>query len=165
MPEFTALRTWNYTYVEYPTGERELYDLRVDPFQLQSLHATADPALIARLAAQLDSLRHCSGGNCFPVGVSEKSYAVNPTDFRLEQNYPNPFNPSTTIRFYLPQRERVTLTVFDLTGKQSSVLVDAVLDAGEHHVAIDAEKLAGGVWFYQLKTPSFSQTRKAMVLR
>lgn len=165
VPEFTALRTWNYTYVEYPTGERELYDLRVDPFQLQSLHATADPALLAQLAAQLDSLRHCSGGNCFPVGVAEKNLAVNRSDFRLEQNYPNPFNPSATINFYLPKRERVTLTIYELTGRQAAVLVDAVLDAGEHHVAFDSQKLAGGVWFYQLKTPSFSQTRKAMLLR
>ncbi|RIK59072.1 hypothetical protein DCC62_28985, partial [candidate division KSB1 bacterium] len=165
VPEFTALRTWNYTYVEYPTGERELYDLRVDPFQLQSLHTTADPALLAQLAAQLDSLRHCSGGNCFPVGVAEKNLAVNPSDFGLEQNYPNPFNPSTTIRFYLLKREQVTLTIYDLTGRQAAVLVDAVLNAGEHQVAIDSEKLASGVWFYQLKTPSFSQTRKAMVLR
>ncbi len=64
IPPFAGLRTRQHTYVEYATGETELYDLRADPHQLESRHATADPALIDRLARQLDRLRDCSGADC-----------------------------------------------------------------------------------------------------
>ncbi len=52
------------TYVEYATGERELYDLSSDPYQLNNLAATADPALLATLHARLDSLRNCAADTC-----------------------------------------------------------------------------------------------------
>ena len=64
LPEYAAVRTPDYLYVEYVTGERELYDIRTDPYQLESLHATAEPELILRLAAWLNELRNCVGEGC-----------------------------------------------------------------------------------------------------
>lgn len=64
IPEFAAIRTKDYLYVEYVTGERELYDLRADPYQLESLHARADPALLQSLSAQLARLKACAGASC-----------------------------------------------------------------------------------------------------
>jgi N-acetylglucosamine-6-sulfatase len=55
-----------YKYVEYVSGEKELYDLNADPYELESLHASADPALLADLAADLDAMRNCSGDTCRP---------------------------------------------------------------------------------------------------
>jgi hypothetical protein len=57
-----GLRTHRYAYAEYESGERELYDLRRDPEELENL-ARADrrPRLRARLARELDALRHCEG--------------------------------------------------------------------------------------------------------
>nr|BAL54691.1 sulfatase [uncultured Acetothermia bacterium] len=46
------------------TGERELYDLSADPYQLESLHGTADPALIKSLSEQLAKLKACAGASC-----------------------------------------------------------------------------------------------------
>jgi len=46
------------------TGERELYDLKNDPYQLESLHAKADPALLQSLSAQLAKLKTCAGASC-----------------------------------------------------------------------------------------------------
>jgi arylsulfatase A-like enzyme len=63
-PPYLALRTERYLYVEYASGERELYDVQTDPYQLQNLAATADPALLAALAANLDRLRLCAGADC-----------------------------------------------------------------------------------------------------
>lgn len=65
IPEFAAIRTKDYLYVEYVTGERELYDLNADPYQLESLHAIADPALLARLSEQLARLKRCAGASCW----------------------------------------------------------------------------------------------------
>jgi arylsulfatase A-like enzyme len=63
-PPYLALRTERYLYVEYANGERELYDMQADPYQLRNLAATADPALLARLAADLNQLRLCAGADC-----------------------------------------------------------------------------------------------------
>lgn len=63
-PAYKAIRTRRYTYVEYASGERELYDLREDPFQLDNIYDSADPALIADLKDRLAALRDCSGDAC-----------------------------------------------------------------------------------------------------
>ncbi len=59
-----AVRTENYLYVEYKTGEHELYDLRKDPYELDNEYASAPPELKQQLEAQLDALRRCSAAEC-----------------------------------------------------------------------------------------------------
>jgi len=93
------------------------------------------------------------------------SKAVSPREFSLAQNFPNPFNPNTTIRFSLSQRELVILKVFNALGKEIGMLLNGAMEAGEHRVTFDATGLPSGVYFYQIQTPSFSQTRKAVLLR
>ncbi|MEK0081910.1 sulfatase [Benzoatithermus flavus] len=61
---FDAIRTERYTYIEYGTGERELYDLAHDPWQLDNRAETADPALLQALATRLAELRNCAATNC-----------------------------------------------------------------------------------------------------
>jgi arylsulfatase A-like enzyme len=62
---FQGIRGNGFTYVEYlNTDERELYDLEGDPYQLQSLHDAADPAVLDQLAAWLAGLRKCAGESC-----------------------------------------------------------------------------------------------------
>jgi N-acetylglucosamine-6-sulfatase len=63
-PWLKALRTNNYLYVDYKTGEHELYDLRKDPHQLNNIYATAPPEITKRLETQLDALRQCSAEEC-----------------------------------------------------------------------------------------------------
>ncbi len=63
-PWMKALRTNNYLYVEYKTGEHELYDLRKDPYELHNMYASASLELEQRLEAQLDALRQCSAEEC-----------------------------------------------------------------------------------------------------
>ena len=63
-PWMKALRTNNYLYVEYKTGEHELYDLGKDPYELNNMYATAPPQIKQRLEAQLDALRQCSAAEC-----------------------------------------------------------------------------------------------------
>jgi N-acetylglucosamine-6-sulfatase len=62
--QFDAIRTGDWTYVEYGTGERELYDLTRDPHQLDNVVETADPALVEALATRLAELRTCGGPEC-----------------------------------------------------------------------------------------------------
>jgi hypothetical protein len=65
IPDYEAIRTRdNYLYVEYVTGERELYNLQNDPYQLQNIYSTANPVLLGLLAQQLNILRNCAGATC-----------------------------------------------------------------------------------------------------
>jgi len=64
VPPFQALRTIEFSYIEYVTGERELYDLDQDPFQLENLAATADTDLIALLSERLAAMTTCAGTEC-----------------------------------------------------------------------------------------------------
>jgi N-acetylglucosamine-6-sulfatase len=70
IPAYNALRTPTHTYVVYSTGERELYDLNVDPYELQNAVKTADPALLARLNAWLEALHACRGADCRVADVA-----------------------------------------------------------------------------------------------
>jgi arylsulfatase A-like enzyme len=64
IPAYRAIRTERYAFVEYDTSEKELYDIERDPHQVQSIHLSADPALLTRLSKMLDDLRRCSGRAC-----------------------------------------------------------------------------------------------------
>jgi hypothetical protein len=88
-----------------------------------------------------------------------------PTKFNLDQNYPNPFNPSTTIKFELPRASQVSLTVYDVLGRQVSVLVNEKRDAGSYEVKFNGSNLASGVYFYRLQAGSYVDTKKLLLLR
>jgi len=88
-----------------------------------------------------------------------------PEKFALEQSYPNPFNPSTIINYSLAESGQVTLSVYDLLGRQVSVLVNDKKEAGFHEVTFDASGLAGGVYLYRLQAGDFIQSRKLLLLK
>lgn len=95
---------------------------------------------------------------------------VVPKDFQLAQNYPNPFNPSTTIRFDLPNANRVTLKIFDVSGRELSTLVNDVMRPGRYAVRWNGRDASGrdqssGTYFYRLQTSSFSKTNRMVLLR
>jgi len=70
-PGFEAIRTQRHLYVEYDTGERELYDLKKDPYQLKNVYEGADPDLLRRLQERLGALRACAGADCRAVEGGE----------------------------------------------------------------------------------------------
>jgi arylsulfatase A-like enzyme len=64
IPEYHAVRTLRYLYVEYSTGERELYDVVADPDELHNLISTASPTLTSQLSAELAALEECRAATC-----------------------------------------------------------------------------------------------------
>jgi hypothetical protein len=68
----------------------------------------------------------------------------------LLQNYPNPFNPSTTIRYGLPHKSLVTLSLYNTLGQRVAELVAGEQGAGFHEVRVDGSALASGVYLYRL---------------
>jgi arylsulfatase A-like enzyme len=61
---FEAVRTERYKYVEHENGEKELYDLQNDPYEMESIHETAEPSLVEDLKARLEALKSCSEEGC-----------------------------------------------------------------------------------------------------
>ena len=97
------------------------------------------------------------------VGDTHGAHAVQ--SFQLDQNYPNPFNPSTTITFDLPRAGFTSLKVYDLLGNELRTLVSGELSAGVHQSRFEGTGLASGVYFYRLRSGSFTQTRKLILSR
>jgi N-acetylglucosamine-6-sulfatase len=64
IPDYEAVRTGDQTYVRWKTGERELYDLRRDPYELENVSDEADPLTIARLKTRVELLSDCRGSSC-----------------------------------------------------------------------------------------------------
>ncbi|NUO80165.1 T9SS type A sorting domain-containing protein [candidate division KSB1 bacterium] len=97
-----------------------------------------------------------------------------PSAFSLFQNHPNPFNPSTQIFFALPTAQKVTLKVFDLTGKEVVTLLrNEHRAAGVHAITFEAQKLPSGIYLYRLQAgdPSagsgrgFVETKRMVLIR
>lgn len=88
-----------------------------------------------------------------------------PTEFNLYQNYPNPFNPSTTISFDLPNSEFVTLTVYDVLGKQVTSLVNEFKNAGRYDIRFEANRLSSGMYFYKISAGNFNEIKKFILMK
>ncbi len=88
-----------------------------------------------------------------------------PQQHSLQQNYPNPFNPQTHIAFQLPAAREVTLEVFDLLGRRISVLVNGVLEAGDHAVTFNAGDLPNGTYMYRLTAGEFVEMKSMVLLK
>lgn len=74
-----------------------------------------------------------------------------PVGFALAQNYPNPFNPTTVIRGQWGEAAEITLTVFDLLGREVAVIARGQYPAGQQTFTFDASTLASGVYLYRLE--------------
>ena len=131
---------------ETPNGS---YTVRID---------ATDGHSITAVDAEPFSIRDVSSG------ISGREDAT-PVEFRLHQNHPNPFNPSTTIRYELPVRSVVELTVHNTLGQRVATLVEGEMEAGYHEAVFDASGLASGVYFYTLKAGRTVMTKGLSLVR
>jgi len=104
------------------------------------------------------------------VGFITIKYSPQPKVAQLLPNYPNPFNPTTNIRFVLPERQKVNIRIYDVNGHLIKVLIDTVMPRGYNSVTWDGRDehgniVSSGIYFCQLKTKGFKQTRKMVLLR
>lgn len=85
--------------------------------------------------------------------------------FRLYDNYPNPFNPETNIKFSIPERSFVNLKIFDINGREVAQPVNENLQQGLYEYKFKAVDLPSGVYFYNLKTNEFTETKRMMLIK
>lgn len=98
------------------------------------------------------------------VGINQISNSV-AGGYELMQNFPNPFNPVTKIRYEIPNSNFVSLKVFDISGKEVSVLVNRIQSPGSYEVSFDASDLTSGIYYYRLETKNFSASKKMLLIK
>ena len=141
-----STRGWQYVYGEqYSPGARIVVDSRA------FLFSTDGPQLA-------------------DTSTSVKPEPIIPTDTYLYPNFPNPFNPSTEIRFDLPQTTHAELKVYNIRGQVVATLVDEVVSAGVHQVNWNGrnalgQAVASGVYIYSLRSASFQDARKMLLIK
>jgi len=99
------------------------------------------------------------------IVVSAEDEEFIPIELALEQNYPNPFNPSTSIQYTISDMQFVSLKVYDILGNEVATLVNSEKPAGVYEVEWNTSNVPSGVYFYQLKTGSFVQTKKMILMK
>lgn len=108
-------------------------------------------------------------GSASSVLFETDRVSVPPASLALYQNHPNPFNPATTIRYLLPSAGHVKLSVYDVTGRLVTTLVDGTIPEGEHLVTWNgtagSSGASSGVYFYRLDYDRESITKKMILLR
>jgi hypothetical protein len=107
------------------------------------------------------------GGGTVPTGIEPMAYAN-----RLDNAYPNPFNPTTTIRYSIATSGHVSLRIYNATGQLVRTLVDEDQAPTPEGFSVTwdgasnaGERVASGVYFYQLTATDFSQTKKMVLLK
>ena len=100
-------------------------------------------------------------------GISNKGL---PVRFTVYPNFPNPFNPTTQIRYNLPKENTVTITIFDLAGRNIRTLMNVEQTAGYHTIGWDAsndlgEGVAAGMYIYTIQAGEYRATKKMVLLK
>ena len=92
-----------------------------------------------------------------------------PAKYSLSQNYPNPFNPTTKIDFELPHDGKVSILLFDISGREVGKLVNEILTAGYHTIQFNGSNLSSGMYFYRINADgggqNFTATKKLALIK
>jgi hypothetical protein len=88
-----------------------------------------------------------------------------PDNFSLSQNYPNPFNSSTKFKFEIPAASDVKLTIYDIRGKEISVLVNSRLNPGTYEILWEANNYSSGIYFCRLAANNRSAAKKIILTK
>ena len=140
-----------------------------DPCQPYEVGYSNTPGFIHNVAVR-DSLIYAA--NLFFFSILDFSQALQlppppkiPTTYNLLPAYPNPFNPSTTIGFTLSSTDRVSINIYDVTGRHITTLFDGTKNTGTHNIIFNGTNLSSGVYFVNFQARHVNQTRKIVLIK
>lgn len=108
-------------------------------------------------------IKTTTGGGVL-ISVEPQSYVV-PRTYNLYQNYPNPFNPTTKIKFDIPKAMNASLKIYDIIGREVSVIVNDFLIPGTYAFDFNGSNLSSGVYFYVLTGEGFVESKKMLLVK
>ena len=106
-----------------------------------------------------------SGGDTTIYTVIREVTSVIPLNFVLHQNFPNPFNPTTTIKFELKSNSQTDISVYDVSGRLTAVLVSEELRAGVYETVFDGSALSSGIYFCVMQSGSYRESITMALLK
>jgi hypothetical protein len=132
------------------------------PVQL-GIHKYSFYSLAKDFVGNVESLRPTLIGTDATNGI-DKMESV-PERYSLSQNYPNPFNPATTIEFSIPVSGDVSMKVYNAIGQEVATLINGVMHPGSYRVQWLAGGYSSGVYYCRMKSGTFSDIRKLLLLK
>jgi hypothetical protein len=144
----------------------ELYRQTYNVYQIVAELAHADGWESAKWAIDYqhpESAQIFSIDAVLPSEAGEMDAETNPDEWILYSNYPNPFNPSTTIRYTILKSSEVTLTIYNLLGKEITTLLNKTQTPGEYSVIWNGQSHASGIYICRLQAGDFTETRKLVL--
>jgi len=155
----------NYFYCLDKNGEL-LWKFDLEGYEYDSCPAIGSDGTLY-IGTHLQSLSANNQKNL--IAIKDNPNSVNeeelPSEYKLEQNYPNPFNPSTTIKFSLPERSEVNLSIYNLLGQEIEKLFQGEKEAGSYEYVFENKSLSTGVYFYVLESQKVRLSRKMMLIK
>jgi hypothetical protein len=97
--------------------------------------------------------------------VDDDNPIIAPAEFALNQNYPNPFNPSTIIAYQTPGSGHVTIKVYNALGQEVATLVNEEKPAGCYQVEFNTTNLSSGIYFYEMRSGEFRDSKKLTLMK
>ena len=88
-----------------------------------------------------------------------------PGGYALYQNHPNPFNSSTIIEFSMPKRAEVNLSVYDLLGRKTEIIIQGELTSGRHRYIWNASGFPSGIYYCRIQIMDYAGTKKLIIIR
>ena len=105
------------------------------------------------------------GGKSYGTPISIRNQNQQVHGYYLNQNYPNPFNSWSEISYEIPKLDYVNLVVYDIMGRKRKTIYSDQQEAGIHKIKLDASDLPSGIYFYQLRTNEFQNTKRCLIIR
>jgi len=103
--------------------------------------------------------------NILSSGSMSLAFNPIPLKYALHQAYPNPFNPTTTLSFALPTEAEVSLSIYNLQGREVVSLVNGNMDTGYHFSIWNADEFSSGVYFVKMIAGEYVNTQKLMLIK
>jgi len=162
-----------YGYLRYTTDCGESWNISItnSSTSLPMNDITFVNEMTGYLCGQFGSILKSTSGGILTGNLKVVENYI-PNLFSLHQNYPNPFNPVTKIKFEIPTTPLafgeglgVRLVIYDVLGREAAVLVNEQLKTGIYEVEFDGTNYPSGVYFYQLRTDKYVETRKMVLIK
>ncbi|MCK9426717.1 MAG: S41 family peptidase [Ignavibacteriaceae bacterium] len=175
-PEFELLSPQDSMHVSYPHGRSLDIDNKIQVDSDSSMTGGVIPDVRPPLTDETINKMFVQGIDFeleYAVQELDKMVAVGvengrdqkPLTFTLAQNYPNPFNPVTKITYQIPKAGKVELKVFDILGREIAELVSGEIAAGKYEIKFNGSNFSSGVYFYQLKSSGYVETKKLLLIK